>query len=360
MLEQTGGRYALLNPGRRMAEQAVAAGAARRRSRRRFASGTACGRWSSGARRAAAGRGGGRRAGGAAILSPQTTIADVVALARRAAVMVSGDTGPTHIAAAVGTPIVGIYGPTRPERNGPWLADDEMVSRAARLRVPSPAPVQAGRGCACSTSRWRKCWRRSSAGSPRWSGRVSDVDPSAAGQAGRWPGRTPSPQRWREGGCRSVLCRRCSCCGWRSRPAPPCSAAASVALAGEALRIWAAGHLNKSREVTSSGPYRWFAHPLYVGSSVMGVGLAIASGQRARRADHCALSRRRRSRRRSGARKRFSAARSATATIATGAAPRRAAGCRPASAPVQRRAGDRQPRVPRGRRDWRSPCCCWC
>ena len=50
-----------------------------------------------------------------------------------------------------------------------------------------------------------------------------------------------------------------------------------VALIGEAVRIWAAGHLNKSREVTSSGPYRYFAHPLYVGSSVMGAGLAIAS-----------------------------------------------------------------------------------
>ncbi len=50
-----------------------------------------------------------------------------------------------------------------------------------------------------------------------------------------------------------------------------------VALAGEALRVWAAGHLNKSREVTSSGPYRWFAHPLYVGSSVMGAGLALAA-----------------------------------------------------------------------------------
>jgi hypothetical protein len=50
-----------------------------------------------------------------------------------------------------------------------------------------------------------------------------------------------------------------------------------VALVGEVFRIWAAGHLNKSREVTSSGPYRYFAHPLYVGSSVMGAGLAIAS-----------------------------------------------------------------------------------
>ena len=50
-----------------------------------------------------------------------------------------------------------------------------------------------------------------------------------------------------------------------------------VALLGEGLRVWAAGHLNKSREVTSSGPYRWFAHPLYVGSSIMGAGLAVAS-----------------------------------------------------------------------------------
>src|SRR5579859_6213221 len=51
----------------------------------------------------------------------------------------------------------------------------------------------------------------------------------------------------------------------------------SIAAAGEVLRIWSAGHLNKAREVTSSGPYRWFAHPLYVGSTVMGAGLGIAS-----------------------------------------------------------------------------------
>lgn len=50
----------------------------------------------------------------------------------------------------------------------------------------------------------------------------------------------------------------------------------SIAAVGEALRIWASGHLNKSREVTTSGPYRYVAHPLYVGSSIMGAGLAIA------------------------------------------------------------------------------------
>ena len=51
----------------------------------------------------------------------------------------------------------------------------------------------------------------------------------------------------------------------------------AVGLAGECIRVWAAGHLHKSREVTSSGPYRLFAHPLYVGSAVMGAGLAIAA-----------------------------------------------------------------------------------
>lgn len=51
----------------------------------------------------------------------------------------------------------------------------------------------------------------------------------------------------------------------------------AVACVGEALRIWAAGHLEKSREVTQSGPYRWTRHPLYVGSTIMGVGLAMAS-----------------------------------------------------------------------------------
>ena len=44
--------------------------------------------------------------------------------------MVSGDTGPLHIAAALGTPVVGLYGPTWPERNGPWDPADVVVSRA--------------------------------------------------------------------------------------------------------------------------------------------------------------------------------------------------------------------------------------
>jgi ADP-heptose:LPS heptosyltransferase len=43
--------------------------------------------------------------------------------------MVSGDTGPLHIAAAVGVPVVALFGPTDPERNGPWDAADASLSR---------------------------------------------------------------------------------------------------------------------------------------------------------------------------------------------------------------------------------------
>lgn len=52
---------------------------------------------------------------------------------------------------------------------------------------------------------------------------------------------------------------------------------ALIGAIGEAIRIWAAGHLEKSREVTTSGPYAWTRHPLYLGSCVMGAGLAVAA-----------------------------------------------------------------------------------
>jgi protein-S-isoprenylcysteine O-methyltransferase Ste14 len=50
-----------------------------------------------------------------------------------------------------------------------------------------------------------------------------------------------------------------------------------VALAGEAIRVWAAGHLEKSSEVTRSGPYRWTRHPLYVGSCLIAAGVIVAA-----------------------------------------------------------------------------------
>ncbi|HEX5069377.1 MAG TPA: isoprenylcysteine carboxylmethyltransferase family protein [Vicinamibacterales bacterium] len=51
----------------------------------------------------------------------------------------------------------------------------------------------------------------------------------------------------------------------------------AVAIAGEVLRIWASGHIEKGREVTRSGPYRLVRHPLYLGSAIMAAGFAVAS-----------------------------------------------------------------------------------
>ncbi|HUQ89734.1 MAG TPA: isoprenylcysteine carboxylmethyltransferase family protein [Vicinamibacterales bacterium] len=50
---------------------------------------------------------------------------------------------------------------------------------------------------------------------------------------------------------------------------------AAIAVIGESMRLWAAGHLEKSKEVTMSGPYRYTRHPLYLGSSLIGIGVAV-------------------------------------------------------------------------------------
>jgi protein-S-isoprenylcysteine O-methyltransferase Ste14 len=51
----------------------------------------------------------------------------------------------------------------------------------------------------------------------------------------------------------------------------------AIAGVGEAIRVWASGHLEKGREVTRSGPYRFVRHPLYLGSAVIGLGFVIAA-----------------------------------------------------------------------------------
>ncbi len=84
--------------------------------------------------------------GGSAVVAPETTLADLVGLCRAAGLIVSGDTGPLHLAAALGTPAVSLFGPTDPARNGPWRPEDVAVSRfdrcdchhKRRCRRPSP------------------------------------------------------------------------------------------------------------------------------------------------------------------------------------------------------------------------------
>jgi ADP-heptose:LPS heptosyltransferase len=54
------------------------------------------------------------------VIPPPTSIPEMVAFLRRASLVVGGDTGPIHIAAALGVPTVGLYGPTSARRNGPY------------------------------------------------------------------------------------------------------------------------------------------------------------------------------------------------------------------------------------------------
>jgi lipopolysaccharide heptosyltransferase I len=148
----TGGRYVLLNPGAgwpnkrwpppRFGELAV-------RLRQRHGV-TSVALWGAGERPLAEEVK--AHSAGAAIVCPAASIADLVALSRRAALIVSGDTGPMHIAAAVGAPVVGIFGPTRPTRNGPWSVEDVTVSRAEvcrcyrlrRCRLAEPCLLEIG------------------------------------------------------------------------------------------------------------------------------------------------------------------------------------------------------------------------
>jgi len=65
---------------------------------------------------------------------------------------------------------------------------------------------------------------------------------------------------------------------WLARPTRSSLLAGGiVALVGEMFRVWAAGHLEKGREVTQSGPYRVVRHPLYLGTAIVGAGVAVAS-----------------------------------------------------------------------------------
>jgi lipopolysaccharide heptosyltransferase I len=67
--------------------------------------------------------------GGAARRCFPTTLLELVEVLRRARLVVAADTGPLHMACAVGTPVVGLYGPTDPARNGPFAVADRVVRR---------------------------------------------------------------------------------------------------------------------------------------------------------------------------------------------------------------------------------------
>jgi len=83
-------------------------------------------------------------AGPRALLAPPTDLHELIALLRRASVMVAADTGPLHLAAALGTPCVGLYGPTAAARNGPYGAGHAaLTAPGGAMDALETAPVLA-------------------------------------------------------------------------------------------------------------------------------------------------------------------------------------------------------------------------
>ena len=80
----------------------------------------------------------------------QTSISELVALTRRARLFVGGDTGPLHLAAALHVPVVAVFGPTNPVRNGPFgtqsivLRHPESTTSHARRAHPDEAMLEIG------------------------------------------------------------------------------------------------------------------------------------------------------------------------------------------------------------------------
>lgn len=143
---ETGGRFALINPGAAWPNKrwpperfgALAAEIQRQHGLRAVVL------WGPGERELADAVA--AASGGSVMVAPPTSIADLFALSEAAALMISGDTGPLHIGAASGTPLVGIFGPTDPKRNGPWSSSDVSVSRFTDCRCHHLRR--------CTNSRW--------------------------------------------------------------------------------------------------------------------------------------------------------------------------------------------------------------
>lgn len=73
----------------------------------------------------------------------QMSIPQLIALLRRAQLIIAADTGPLHLAAALGTPALALFGPTDPARNGPW---SPMPARTRVIRRAEPHETTYKRG----------------------------------------------------------------------------------------------------------------------------------------------------------------------------------------------------------------------
>ncbi|MBV8543596.1 MAG: hypothetical protein JO088_02525, partial [Acidobacteria bacterium] len=67
-------------------------------------------------------------------VAPATNFRELASVLRHARLVIGADTGPLHLAAALGTPLIGLYGPTDPARNGPYGQLDRVLSTFSRTK----------------------------------------------------------------------------------------------------------------------------------------------------------------------------------------------------------------------------------
>lgn len=84
-----------------------------------------------------------------AAIALSCSVSELIAFTRRAQLFIGGDTGPMHLAAALGVPVVALFGPTSPARNGPFGA------RSVVLRSPLSSATDTAERAAARSSRKR-------------------------------------------------------------------------------------------------------------------------------------------------------------------------------------------------------------
>ena len=76
-------------------------------------------------------------------IAPPTNLRELAWLLQQADLVIGGDTGPLHLAAALGTKVVGLYGPTDPRRNGPYGQLDHVVDEFVTTKLMESITVEA-------------------------------------------------------------------------------------------------------------------------------------------------------------------------------------------------------------------------
>ena len=164
--------------------------------------------------------------------------------------VIAGDTGPLHLACALGKPVVGIYGPTDPGRNGPFGGAGSWCCGIRRASAITPAMLQPEAGSADHYSRAR--W---------WTQRGILLERADGRDWSRVARRIRVPMGflfaafylWRPG--RASI-------SWLE-PAAGCARAS--------LRAYASGYVKKNAELTVTGPYAYTRNPLVSGIGAHGL-----------------------------------------------------------------------------------------